>query len=58
MIPEIDGLKKATANTALLHHQKKTFALVEVDYPFHIKSELDHKGNFDVRSIGHDNFNG
>lgn len=55
---KIEPLESATANTAFIHHSKRTFALVEVDYPFHIKPELNQMGNFDVKSIGHDNFDG
>jgi len=45
------------ANTAFAHHSKRTYALYESDYPFHIV--VDRKEDaFDIKSIGHDTFNG
>ena len=47
--------KDGNANTAFAHHAKRTYALYEVDYPFHIvvDKNLNH---FDIKSIGHDDF--
>jgi hypothetical protein len=39
------------------HHAKKTFALVEADYPFNIKFDRKDE-NLDIMSIGHDTFGG
>ena len=50
-------LKSETSNTAMIHHAKRTFALVETDLPFHVKVEESEK-NFDIKSIGYDNFEG
>jgi len=46
-----------TANTGVAHHSKKTFALVEADYPFNVVFERSEK-SLDIKSIGHDNFDG
>lgn len=54
-IPELHEFKSNTGNTAIAHHSKKTFALVEVDYPFQIKVEKNPK-DFDIKPIGHDDF--
>ena len=35
--PGVDNLKNATANTAVLNHSKKTFALHEGNLPFGIQ---------------------
>ena len=52
-----EKFKKGAANTAFAHHQKKTYALLEADYPFHIKLDKS-KEKFDIKSIGFDNFDG
>lgn len=49
--------KNGTANTAFAQHGKKTYALVEADYPFNIKID-ESKKNFDILSVGHDDFDG
>jgi len=48
-----------TENTAMTQHNKKTYALVEVDYPFQVKvkPELDDK-RVEIESVGYDNFGG
>jgi carotenoid cleavage dioxygenase-like enzyme len=46
-----------TANTAMLHHARRTFALVEVDFPFHVKVDESEK-QFDIKSIGYDDYEG
>lgn len=46
-----------TANTAIQHHGKKTYALEEDSFPFQVKVDKDSK-EFDIKSIGYDNFNG
>lgn len=45
------------ANTAFMQHEKKTYAMHEQDFPFHIKIDRT-KRDFDIKSIGHDNFDG
>jgi carotenoid cleavage dioxygenase-like enzyme len=49
--------RNGAANTAFVHHSKKTYALVESDLPFNIRIDRNEK-NFDIKSIGHDDFNG
>ena len=49
--------KGGTSNTAMIHHAKRTFALVESDLPFHVKVEESEK-NFDIKSIGYDDYEG
>lgn len=49
--------KGGVANTAFTHHVKKTYALVESDFPFNIRIDRTQK-EFDIKSIGHDNFDG
>lgn len=49
--------KNGVANTAFTHHVKKTYALVESDYPFNIRIDRNEK-DFDIKSIGHDDFDG
>lgn len=44
-------------NTALINHQKQTYALAESDLPFKIKINRNDK-EFDIQSIGHDDFGG
>lgn len=56
-LPRLDKFKKGAANTAFAHHQKKTYALLEADYPFNIKVDKS-KDNFDIKSIGYDDFGG
>lgn len=46
--PTFDKLTIGTPNTALTHHQKQTFALVESNLPYKIK--MDHnKESFDIK---------
>ena len=49
--------KQGAANTAFCHHQQKTFALLEGDFPFHIMIDRSEK-EFDIKSIGFDDFGG
>ena len=49
--------QQSQANTAFCHHQKRTYAMLEADLPFHIKIDRDDKG-FDIRSIGFEDFGG
>ena len=46
-----------TANTSIIHHSRKTHALVEIDYPFHFAITSDPK-YFDIESFDHDTFGG
>lgn len=46
-----------TANTAFAHHAKRTYALYETDYPFHLLVDKK-EDKLDIKSIGHDNFDG
>jgi len=55
--PKLEDLKSAQANTAFVHHSKKTFALLEADLPFNIRIDRNEK-NFDIKSIGYDDFDG
>jgi len=58
-LPGEEEFKKYTANTAVTHHSKKTYALVEPDLPFQIQIETQTKGpSFDIKSIGYDDFDG
>ena len=50
-------LRGETSNTAMIHHAKRTFALVESDLPFHVRIEESEK-KFDIKSIGYDNYEG
>lgn len=54
---ELHKYKNGVANTAFTHHVKKTYALVESDYPFNIRIDRTEK-EFDIKSIGHDDFDG
>ena len=38
-----EQFKAGTANTAFAHHSRRTYALYEVDYPFHIKIDRSQK---------------
>ena len=49
--------KNGVANTAFVQHGKKTYALLESDFPFKIQVDGSKK-NFDIKSIGHDDFDG
>jgi len=49
--------QNGTANTSFAHHQKKTFATLESDFPFQIRLDRNDK-NFDIKSIGYDDFDG
>jgi hypothetical protein len=40
----------------MINHAKRTFALVEVDFPFHVKAEQT--SDFDIKSIGYDDYGG
>lgn len=53
----MEHLKSAQANTALVHHSRKTYALLEADLPFNIRIDRNEK-QFDIKSIGHDDFGG
>jgi len=50
-------IRNGTANTALVNHQKRTYCLAESDLPFKIKVDRNDK-EFDIKSIGHDDFEG
>ena len=51
--------QKFTANTAITHHSKKTYALCEPDLPFTVQIEtLDKQADFDITSVGFDDFDG
>ena len=41
--PELEHLKSAQANTALVHHSRKTYALLEADLPFNIRIDRNEK---------------
>jgi carotenoid cleavage dioxygenase-like enzyme len=41
----------------MIQHAKKTFALHEADFPFHVKVSETGK-DFEIKSIGHDDFDG
>lgn len=41
--PELTPLRNAQANTAITHHSKKTFALLEADLPFNIRIDRNEK---------------
>jgi len=56
-MPFLQMYHQGSANTAFCHHQKRTYALMEADLPFHIKIDRSEK-NFDIKSISFDNFNG
>ena len=49
--------KNGVANTAFVQHGKKTYALLESDFPFKIQVDGNQK-DFDIHSIGHDDFDG
>jgi carotenoid cleavage dioxygenase-like enzyme len=59
-LPSDNEFQKYTANTAITHHAKKTYALCEPDLPFNVQIETqpDDSLNFDIKSIGFDDFNG
>ncbi len=40
-IEDFNILEAATPNTAFIHHEYQTYALVESNLPFHIKVEND-----------------
>lgn len=40
----------------MINHASKTFALVEVDFPFHVK--VEESQDFDIKSVGYDDFDG
>ena len=50
--------KSGVANTAFTHHSNKIFALLEADFPFHIKIMPNPNKKFTILSCGHDDFNG
>jgi len=56
-IPKRHKFKSYQANTAIAHHSKRTFALVEVDFPLRIKVEKKPE-KFDVKRIGYEDFDG
>lgn len=59
MPKEVPNFQNSTANTALIQHAKKTFALVEVDHPFEVMvNENKESQNMDIGSVGYDTFNG
>ena len=49
-------MQSGSHNTAMLHHQKHTYALVEVTHPLGIKVDLD--SGVDMRVKDHDTFDG
>lgn len=55
-IPKNTEFKEFSANTAITTHSKHTFALVEADFPFEVK--VDKEEQFDIKSVGYNNFNG
>jgi carotenoid cleavage dioxygenase-like enzyme len=56
-LPDHHEFKRFNANTAITNHAKRTFALIEADFPYEIKVEKDAK-EFDIKSIGYDDFDG
>ena len=52
-----DKYKGSTANTAFSFHNKRTFAMLEADFPFEVKVEKMDK-LYDVVSKGYDDFDG
>ena len=46
-----------TAQTAITHHAKRSYALLEVDHPFEVKVDKNSE-LFDIKSVGYDDFNG
>lgn len=52
---QLEDKKNSVANTAMVQFAKRTYALVEVAYPFQVKVESE---NFDIQSIGYDTFDG
>lgn len=48
--------EEGTMNTALVHHSKKTYALLEVKIPFGLK--VHHAEGLEIESTGFDDFNG
>lgn len=54
---DIEEFKTGTANTAFTLHGKKTYALEESCYPYNIRVDKNAK-QFDIQSIGYDNFGG
>jgi carotenoid cleavage dioxygenase len=53
----MDRLTHGAPNTAITHHLTNTYTLVEQNYPFQIQVDQNEK-SFDLRSIGHDTFDG
>ena len=56
-LPGRSQIERYSANTAITTHAKKTYALVEADLPFEVRVDKNSK-DFDIQSIGYDNFNG
>ena len=55
--PPSPRLEANSANTAFIHHSKRTYALVEVDLPFRIKVDLN-DDILDIQSLGFDDYEG
>lgn len=49
-------MRNGQANTALTHHSRRTYALLESDLPFNV--QIEKTGKFDLKSQGHDDFDG
>merc|ERR1712032_1387522 len=51
-----DWTTNGTYNTGIVHHAKRTYALIEVSLPFGLR--ISHAEGFDVQSVGVDDFGG
>lgn len=54
--PDLPRGKEGTMNTALVHHNKKTYALYEGQYPFGL--EINRADDLDVGSRDFEDFGG
>lgn len=55
---KLKRFENSTANTAMFQHAKRTFALVEICYPYQVKVQEPKNDKIDIQSIGFDNFEG
>lgn len=55
--PYYGPYEKGLANTAMMHHSQKTYALIESDVPFNLQVERS-KDKVDIHSKGYDKFDG
>jgi len=56
-VPYLDPLESGSPNTSINHHAKRTYALVESNFPFQIRIEETEK-SIDIKSVGEDRFGG